>query len=120
MRNGIIFYPNSRNIGDDIQSYAASLMVDSPVCCDRERLDEVTEKTRLLCNGWFKDDTGHWPPSDAVEPLFTSFHISSKNKDTMTSAAAIEFYKKHQPIGCRDYHTAVSYTHLTLPTTPYV
>ena len=105
MQNGVIFFPNSTNIGDDIQTYAASLLVEKPVFCNRERLDEVTKNTQLLCNGWFMENAIHWPPSESVKPLFISFHISSKNLELMTSAKAIEYYKQHQPIGCRDHHT---------------
>lgn len=105
MQNGIIFFPESTNIGDDIQSYAASLLVNNPVYCDREKLDELTNKTDLLCNGWFMESEKNWPPAECVKSLFISFHISTKNLDIMTSPKAISYYKKHQPIGCRDYHT---------------
>ena len=105
MQNGVIYFPDSTNIGDDIQTYAASLQVDNSWCGDRGRLEERTEDTRLLCNGWFMAEAQHWPPSDKVKPLFMSFHISSKNQELMTSPEAIAYYKKYEPIGCRDYHT---------------
>lgn len=105
MQNGVIYFPDSTNIGDDIQTYAASLLVDNPIFCDRERLDELSNNTRLLCNGWFMENAQHWPPSEVVNPLFISFHISNKNKELMTSHRAIEYYKRYQPIGCRDHHT---------------
>ena len=56
MQNGVIYFPDSTNIGDDIQTYAASLLVNNPVFCNRERLDELSKKTRLLCNGWFMEN----------------------------------------------------------------
>ena len=34
MQNGVIYFPNSTNIGDDIQTYAASLLIDNPVFCN--------------------------------------------------------------------------------------
>ncbi len=105
MQNGIIYFPESTNIGDDIQTYAASLLVSQPELCNREKLDELPEKTRLLCNGWFMENSKHWPPSKNVDSLFVSFHISGKNKKTMTTEKAIEYYKQHEPIGCRDYDT---------------
>ena len=43
MQNGVIYFPDSTNIGDDIQTYAASLLVDNPVFCNRERLDELSK-----------------------------------------------------------------------------
>ena len=36
MRNGIVYYPKSSNKGDDIQSYAASLLTKDAELCDRE------------------------------------------------------------------------------------
>jgi hypothetical protein len=105
MQNGIIYFPDSTNIGDDIQTYAASLLVNQAELCNRERLDEFSEKTRLLCNGWFMESSKHWPPSNHVDSLFLSFHISGKNKKSMTSPEAIKYYKQHEPIGCRDYDT---------------
>ena len=105
MKNGIVYFPDSTNIGDDIQTYAASLLVENPVFCDRERLDEISKNTRLLCSGWFMENAQHWPPSEKVNPLFVSFHISSKNQELMTSPKAIAYYKRYEPIGCRDYHT---------------
>jgi len=108
MKNGIIYYPNSQNIGDDIQTYAASLLVKEPVFCNRERLDEITEETKLLCSGWFMHDAQHWPPSKFIKPLFESFHISGLEKgcvEKMTNVNSLKYFKQHEPIGCRDYYT---------------
>ena len=108
MKNGIVYFQGSRNIGDDIQTYAASLLVDNPIYCERERLDEVQDNVKLLCNGWFMQDATHWPPSPSITPQFESFHISSHqqgNADLMTSDSAIQYLKQFEPIGCRDYHT---------------
>lgn len=105
MQRGIVYFPDSTNIGDDIQTYAASLLVDNPVFCNREKLDEINDSTRLLCNGWFLEEANHWPPSHHIQTLFLSFHISNKNKIAMTSGKALAYYKLHEPIGCRDYNT---------------
>ena len=105
MQNGVVFFPNSTNIGDDIQTYAASLLVENPVFCDRESLNRLEKEIKLICGGWFMENALNWPPSKVVKPIFISFHISSKNLELMTSDIAIEYYKRHQPIGCRDYHT---------------
>ena len=49
----------------------------------------------------------NWPPSDSIEPLLTSFHITHdfNSKDTLFTPKALEFYKRNEPIGCRDYYT---------------
>ena len=105
MQNGIVFFPNSRNRGDDIQTYAASLLVKNPSFCDREQLHKVKTPTKLLCNGWFMEDAANWPPSTAVHPHFISFHISSKQEKRMTNPNSIAYLKQYEPIGCRDTHT---------------
>jgi hypothetical protein len=105
MRHGIVYFPNSRNIGDDIQSYAASLLTEDAVFCDREYLNNIDKPTKLLCNGWFMQNGANWPPNRKVNPLFLSFHISSKSQKELTSPLSIAYFKQHQPIGCRDTHT---------------
>jgi len=105
LQHGIVYYPNSRNRGDDIQSYAAAKLVDNAVFYDREHLNNICVPTKLLCNGWFMENGANWPPSQKVRPLFLSFHISSKSQKEMTSPSSIAYFKQHQPIGCRDMHT---------------
>ncbi len=108
MKNGIVYFQGSRNKGDDLQTYAASLLVDNPIYCEREALDQISEDVNLLCNGWFMQDATHWPPSATVTPQFESFHISSHqqgNADLMTSPTALKYLEQYAPIGCRDYHT---------------
>ena len=105
MRNGIVYYPKSTNRGDDIQSYAASILTEGAELCDREKLNLIEIPTKLLCNGWFMDKGANWPPNRKVNPLFLSFHISTKSQKELTSPSSIAYFKKHQPIGCRDTHT---------------
>jgi hypothetical protein len=105
MYNGIVYYPNSRNRGDDIQSYAASLLTEDAVLCDREHLNNIDKPIKLLCNGWFMENGANWPPNHKVNPLFLSFHISSKSQRELTSPSSLAYFKQHQPIGCRDTHT---------------
>ena len=54
MRQGIVYYPNSSNRGDDIQTYAASLLTEDAMLCDREHLNDIKTPTKLLCNGYVK------------------------------------------------------------------
>lgn len=99
---GIIFNKKACNIGDDIQTYAASLLVDNPKFLDRENLHLNGDgNIKTITNGWFMTHDKHWPPAKYINPLFISFHgnkkiINIENKD---------YYKKFEPIGCRDYDT---------------
>ena len=104
-QNGIIYFKNSKNIGDDIQTYAALQMVKDAVFCDREQLHQLKIPTKLLCNGWFMENGEHWPPSSTTKPLFLSFHLSSSSQQQMTRSKSLSYFRQHQPIGCRDFHT---------------
>ena len=104
-QNGIVYYKNSKNIGDDIQTYAAWQLVENAVFCDREQLHQYQNPTKLLCNGWFMNNGANWPPASHIDSLFISFHISSSCQNEMTRPASIAYFQQHQPVGCRDIHT---------------
>lgn len=95
------------NAGDYIQSVAASRFlpkVDRYV--NREKLNEYKgSPLKLIMNGWFMHRPSNWPPSDRLHPLVTSFHLNSQVKDEMLSAKSLDWFKKHEPVGCRDTYT---------------
>lgn len=95
------------NIGDYIQALAAAQFlpeVDGFV--QRERLKEYDgEACKVIMNGWYMHHTEHWPPSDKIKPLFVAFHINASAKEGMLTEDSINYIKKFQPIGCRDYFT---------------
>ncbi len=96
------------NIGDYIQSIAARQFFtnNSPIYLDRERLNSYTgEKVKLIMNGWFLFKPENWPPSECIDPLFVSFHINEIAKEKLLSDESIEYFKQHEPIGCRDMNT---------------
>jgi hypothetical protein len=131
---GVVFV-DTCNIGDTIQTLAAigaSPRVDFLVSRDNmnivydyktheqiplEKLE--TMKIALICNGWFMqckdfkeklntktiDNIGVFPPPSFIHPLFISFHISPNSNINLLSNECLEYYKKHEPIGCRDVYT---------------
>jgi len=104
---GLLSY-STKNIGDEIQSLAARQFLPKvDVFLDRDKLNEVKsdKKIKLIMNGWFTEKPKNWPPSPDIDPLFIAFHLSEKGLKEMTSKESIEYFKKHEPIGCRDYHT---------------
>lgn len=107
MKYGLLKYRDEEsNIGDYIQSLAAKRFlpkVDKLV--NREKLDKVSEDLYIILNGWFMHHPEHWPPSEHVTPNFVSFHINEHAKKLMTNKTSIDYYKKHEPIGCRDKFT---------------
>ena len=112
MKNGLLVYQakkdNVFNIGDYIQSLAAAQFFNNEidVYINREFLDEYSgDETKLIMNGWFMHQPKHWPPSSKIHPLFVSFHMNSLAKEEMLKEESIQYFKKHEPIGCRDYDT---------------
>lgn len=110
MKLGIIAYPGSINIGDEVQSVAAQrLLPKIDVYVDREGMKKFKsdKKVKLICNGWFMEKPNQWPPSSSIKPLFVSFHVTNSNDShkKLLNPKFTEYYKKHEPIGCRDLAT---------------
>lgn len=111
MKNGLLIYPHNNqkifNIGDYIQSIAARQFlgnVDIFLC--REHLNEYSgDKVKLIANGWYMHNPNNWPPSKDIEPLFVALHINKLAEEKLLGKESIEYFKKHEPIGCRDYYT---------------
>lgn len=98
----------TKNIGDYIQSLVAEVFFDEiDVLVEREALDTYAskEKTILLMNAWYMWHPEHWPPSGDIIPLLTSIHINFASKEKMLQGKGYDFFKNHEPIGCRDYST---------------
>lgn len=96
------------NIGDYIQSCAAEQFlpkVDSYIDRDQLNSQNITP-CKLIINGWFTDAPHNWPPNSNIEPHFISFHLQpSSAKVILNSEENVKYFKKHSPIGCRDYKT---------------
>ncbi len=96
------------NVGDYVQAIAARQYLPKiDVYRDREDLHTYNgDDIKMIMNGWYMHNPSHWPPTDKIDPLFVAMHINSSVYEQMTSAKSIEYFKKHQPIGCRDKATA--------------
>ncbi len=115
MKYGLFIYEHSHNnlinIGDYVQSIAArQFLPQVDVFIDRDRLSTFKneEKVKLIMNGWFGYNPENWPPSEAINPLFVSYHLNKNIAlDLMNNREVVEYFKKHEKIGCRDNNTAV-------------
>lgn len=111
MKKAIIYYKDTYNIGDTVQTFAAkSLLGGTDLYLDREALNKYEgEKVKLLCNGYFMAEPENWPPSPQIDPLFISFHISGYYgaEKHMLNPDLKSYYNQHGPIGCRDKDTAL-------------
>ena len=52
-----------------------------------------------------KQPSFDWPPSKNIRPLFISFHVNPRAGQYIASPKFRKYYKKFEPIGCRDHQT---------------
>lgn len=95
------------NVGDYIQSLAVRrFLPEVDVLVSREKLNQYTgDPLFLILNGWYMQEPQNWPPSENILPLFVAFHINESVANQLTTPKSIAYFKKHEPIGCRDYFT---------------
>lgn len=117
MKFGLLIEKETRNIGDDIQSYVTQRFLPRvDYFIDRNHMDEFVpnkeEKVATIINGWFLQYTLNWPFSPYVKPLPVSMHFTYKDWFWDTTDRAyhlqgygLEYLKSIEPIGCRDSHT---------------
>lgn len=116
MKYGCLYWKNSDNIGDDIQTYAQKRFLPSvDYLVDREYLSlfqsKGHEKVACILNAWYLYSEGTaWPPTDDIVPLPISMHftpsLSFLTEDQENAQAGqIEYLKQYAPIGCRDTTT---------------
>lgn len=111
---GIIYYNETCNLGDDIQTYAVYRHLPKvDYYIDRESLSYFVpnkeEKVKVIMNGWFNHDKTQIVPSPYIDPLYISIHYSAndlllKPGYTFLDGYAKEVMNKYK-IGCRDKHT---------------
>lgn len=115
MKYGVIVYKNTQNIGDDVQSYAAScLLPQVDYYIEREHLDVFRpaepEPVNVIMNGWFMYNKMGWPVSPCINPLYLSMHFWTTDaldiNDLFLQGVGAEDLKAHEPIGCRDLETS--------------
>ncbi len=102
---------NTTNLGDEIQNIAAEQFLPTiHKKFDRDQLNFVNEKEKYLTilNGWFTHIPLNWPPSDSIVPIFIGFHITDSNdtRKFFLNKKSIDYFKSHEPIGCRDHKTS--------------
>lgn len=99
-----------KNIGDFVQSIAQrQFLLNKELCyVDIENLSifENEEKVNVIMNGWFMHNPKAFPPSDSINPLFISFHLTPPAEKDFFTPQTIEYLKKYEPIGTRDFLTA--------------
>ena len=116
-KNGLIAYtyndgveepgyynPGCMNIGDYVQSLAARQFfsgIDEYV--DRDQLGEYHgPSVNMVMNAWYSFWRKNRVFSEQINPLMVAVHIN--NGETLEDET-VEYFRRHQPIGCRDLST---------------
>lgn len=120
MKYGLIIHKDTRNIGDDMQSYAASQFLPRiDYCLTRDDMmdfkSDEGEPVAAIANAWYMWQKWNWPPAKCIIPLFISTHYSVSEWDTKKGESPAEdefltgigsdYMNAYGPIGCRDKHT---------------
>ena len=114
MKYGLIYFDETDNIGDDIQSYAVmQFLCQIDYLIDRERMNEFAsgsqEPVAVVLSGWFLHKKFNWPPSKDIYPFCTSLHFSANDYmgigyDFLDGLGG-EYLKNYGSVGCRDTST---------------
>ena len=117
MKYGLLYYKDTDNIGDDIQSYAASQFLPKiDYMIDREHLNEFVPKkkeyVKTIMNAWYIHDKFNFGISPYINPLLISMFFKNF---PYTSGITVgmdyindnvkDILKKYGPVGTRDFHT---------------
>ena len=114
MKYGLMYYKDTDNIGDDIQTYAAKRFLPHvDYYIDREALNcfipNKKEYVSVIMNAWYIHNKLAWPPSPYINPLLHSMHFTSLEDidvgEKYLQNIGGEYLKKYQPIGARDNET---------------
>ena len=97
-------YPKGVNIGDYIQTLAArQFLPNIDEFIDRDQLGIYKgNEINMIVNGWYYIWKKNKVFSKDIRPLFVAFHI---NNPKQISKETLDYLKKNEPIGCRDYQT---------------
>lgn len=106
MKIAVFGYSTSGNIGDNIQSLAVAQHIGEALeIVDRDFLSKYDgEPCVVVMNGWFTHRPSNWPPSEKITPIFFGFHMTEKAATGY--ALHKDYFKRFEPIGCRDEGTA--------------
>lgn len=107
---GLMIYTTT-NIGDEIQSIAASRFLPSiDEYISRENIKFFKPKhsqklTKVIMNAWWMWKPKNFPPSKFIIPLLISMHIQTKIRKNFLTRQTKEYLIKNGPVGCRDMNT---------------
>lgn len=117
MKYGLLYYKDTDNIGDDIQSYAASQFLPKiDYLVDRENLElfvpKKKEMVKVIMNAWYIHDKFNFDISPYIYPLHISMFMKKFPYDAGITVG-IDYINQnvkdnlitYGPVGTRDLHT---------------
>ena len=114
MKYGLMYYKDTDNIGDDIQTYVAKRFLPHiDYYIDRESLNcfipKEKEYVSMIMNGWYIHNKCAWPPSPYINPLLISMHFMSIDEtdvgDKYIQGIGGKYLQQYGPVGARDVET---------------
>ncbi len=121
MKYGVLWRKTTKNIGDDVQSYAESLFLPQiDYMVDIEDMESFVsqddEPVATVMSAWYMWKKWNWPPSKYVYPLWVGLHYNDIQRgkpdrgmpakfEYIQDGPGREYLKSYEPIGCRDYYT---------------
>lgn len=115
MKYGLLVFKETDNVGDDIQSYAASRFLPSVDCfVDREHLNEFVtddgDAVAVIMNAWYLHNKLSFAISPYIHPLYISMHFAEADclkigYDFLSEKVIKAFSQSKYGVGCRDIST---------------
>lgn len=117
MKYGLLYYKDTDNIGDDIQSYASSRFLPKiDYLIDRENLETFIpnkkEYVKVIMNAWYVHDKYNFDFSPYIIPLNVSMFFKKFPYESGITIGTdylndniINTLNKYSPVGTRDIHT---------------
>ncbi len=115
MKYGVLMHTTTRNLGDEIQSYAsARFLPHVDYIVDRENIDafqsENNEPVAVIMSAWWMWQKWNWPPAECIYPYLTSIHLnqydiyrnSSPIKNEWVEGIGGDYFRAYGPVGVRD------------------
>lgn len=94
------------NLGDDIQAIAAAQFYPRlDMIIEREAINTYEQEIFAIVNGWYMHNPENFPPNPSIKSHITSIHIAPSAHKILLSEESIEYFRAHEPIGCRDIYT---------------
>ena len=97
------YNPNTVNIGDYIQSIAASqYFKEIHTYIDRDSISSITESINIIGNGWYYINKDRHTIPDNVNLLPVAVHVNNRSPEVVQ---VMKSFAKGGEIGCRDIET---------------